>query len=66
MLFIWSKIGINFNPSESKYQCTNVFSSDIEVNFDLSGLLLENFKDSFVYLGVKLKIFKGMLNADSD
>ena len=54
------QFSLNFNPSKIKYYCINVFSSDIKINFDLGGLLLENVNDSFIYLGVKFRIVKRM------
>ena len=43
-----------------------MFSSDIKVDIDLGELLLENVNDSFVYVEVKFRIVKGMLDVGID
>ena len=43
-----------------------MFSSYIKAGFDLCALLIKKFNDSFVYLGVKLRIVIGMLTLDID
>ena len=56
--------GIHINPTKTKWMCINVYGTSENVDFEVNGVTLENTGDSIKYLGVNLRMHKGLITLD--
>jgi hypothetical protein len=56
--------GITFNPTKSKWFCTDLFGSSSNVFFELNGYAVQHEVESILYLGVKFIMKRGCLVVD--